>query len=157
MVFIPVRGLQYCLNVPGVTAPGSAQLSSSPTPCFGVGLYCIMDVGAPCSPHIQGCDDPKGPSWVPSALRPHQPPPFSVPSLWLRGVPCGHCFQYPRQEADPIPLCVQSSDLSGVWPDTLHFRADVVEVLGARPLLVSLIFFLDYSLPQPRVILTYLG
>ena len=96
-----------------------------------------------------GCEKPKDLSWVPFALRPHRPPLLSMPSAWLCGVPWGHCFQNPSQEANPSPLCVQSPNLTGV-PVTLRFTTDFVEVLGTRPLLVSLIFLLNYSLPQPR-------
>ena len=151
MVLIPVRGLllQCCLSVHGVTAPASAQLSSCPVPCFAVGLYLIRDVGASCSPPHTGMWGPKG--FLVGPLCPEDPSATSSlcepqPSLWLWGVLCGHCSQYPRQEANPIPLCVQSPDLSWV-PDTLHFRADIVEVGCKAPSRVSHLFSGLFSSP----------
>ena len=116
-------------------------------PCPFLCCRSLYSMGCGCT-MFSACWDVRIQMVSPGSLRPHQPPPLSVPSLWLCGVPWGHCFQNPRQEANPSPICVQTPNLTGV-PVTLHFTTDFVEVLGTRLLLVSLIFLLDYSLPQP--------
>ena len=106
--------------------------------------------------HIQGGEGPKGFSWVPFALRLHQPPPLSVSHS-----PHSGCGESCAVTAPSIPgrKQIQFSVfrvLIYLGCLTLSISELTLWRLGARPLLVSLIFFLDYSLPQPRVILTYL-